>query len=309
MPPRSSTFRDVALAAALVAASTFAATSARAQACCAGTGALTPGRLAGHEAGLVGLQARAGSVYGGFDSAGTFTGSPAGTTEHGFEEALFGATRFARRGQVAVFAPLVQTRRATPTSGPELGGGLGDVNASARWDFVSAGERRPLPGVGLLAGVTLPTGKPPEASTRTLATNATGVGALQGNAGVAVEQTYGHFLVNVTGVVALRAPRTARGIRTALGPQITVLAGTAYSFDNDAAIGVLASFTVETPASVDGVTVPGSGRRLFRLSGAGTYPLDDRWRLQATPFVDLPFFGQNQPSQAGLSFGVIRSWS
>lgn len=313
MRPRSSRSRRgrVALAAAAFVVASAATGAARAQACCAGTGALTPGRLAMHERGLVGLQLKAGDVFGSYDSSGTYRRSPSGTSELDFEEALFAATRFFGKGQVVAFAPLVQTRRATPTAGPELGGGLGDVNAAARWDFTLAGEHRILPGIGVLAGVTLPTGKPPEASTRPLATNATGVGALQGNLGVAVEQTFGHWLVNLTAVGSMRAPRSARGVRTTLGPQLTLLAGTAYSFDNDAALGLLAAFTVEGEATVEGQTAEGSGRRLLRLTGAGTWPLDDRWRLQGSPFLDVPIpsLGTNQPTQVGLTLGVIRSWS
>ena len=40
--------------------------------------------------------------------------------------------------------PLVETRRTTP-SDAELGGGIGDLNASVRYDFVYAAEARYVP--------------------------------------------------------------------------------------------------------------------------------------------------------------------
>ena len=48
--------------------------------------------------------------------------------------------------------------------------------------------------VSALAGITFPTGKPPEEEGNT------GTGAYQFNVGLAIEQTFGPWLVNATGV-------------------------------------------------------------------------------------------------------------
>jgi len=307
MSRRSSRFPELALLAALA----LAPREARAQACCAGSSALTPGRLAVHETALVGGQVRAGYGYGSFDGGGHYASNPAGAGEVDLEQDVFGALRVLGRGQVALLVPVVETWRQTRSTGGELGGGIGDVNASARWDFVHAGEYAVMPGVGLLAGVTFPTGKPPEEADNRLATDATGVGAWQGNVGLAIEQSWKSWLVNVTGILAARTPRTVQGIRSELGTQITTLAAVAYSFEDDSALALVGSYAFEGDATIDDVSAPGSGRRLLRVSLAGTHPLSDALRLQGSLFVDppIPQVGQNQSTTVGLTFAAIRSWN
>lgn len=281
---------------------------ARAQACCAGGSAVTPARLEPHEEALVGAQLRAGGVPGSYDSSGRFTGNPSGASEFDFEQDLFGALRVLRRGQVALLVPLVETQRQTQRDGGHLGGGIGDVNGSVRYDFVSAGESRYVPGIALLAGVTLPTGKAPESATAPLAVDATGIGAWQVNGALAVEQIFGPWLVNATGIVAKRTPRFGQ----TLGTQVTVLAAGAYTFENDAAIALSASYAFEGDATgSDGVTVPESSRHITTLTLSLLWPLGDWWRVFGGIYVEPPVqgFGSNQPSVSGFTFTVIRSWS
>ncbi len=218
-------------------AASLAPARAWAQACCAGGIAVTPGRLLPHESALVGAQLKAGFLPGSYDTGGHFVPSASGTTEYDFEEDLIGSIRFAPRGQLSLFVPLVETRRATPQDGAFFGGGLGDVNASVRYDFIGAGEHDVIPGVALLAGVTRPTGTPPDAATPPLAVDATGVGALQGNMALALEQTYGPWLVDATGIVAGRGSRKGE----TLGTQVTLLAAAAYNFRSGAALGLSAA--------------------------------------------------------------------
>src|SRR5580704_6291737 len=116
-------------ACALLVFSAIAAvpSRARAQACCAGGSAVTPGRLELHEMALVGTQLHAASVLGSYDAGGHFVAPPPGATEFDFEEDLFAALRVLRRGQVALLVPLIETQRQTTVNGGHLGGGVGDV--------------------------------------------------------------------------------------------------------------------------------------------------------------------------------------
>src|ERR1700728_1841487 len=86
---------------------------ARAQACCAGGSAVTPGRLEAHEDALVGTELRAASVIGSYQ-LGDYRASPPGTPEYDFEEDVFGAVRFLRKAQVALLVPIDETYRRTP---------------------------------------------------------------------------------------------------------------------------------------------------------------------------------------------------
>jgi hypothetical protein len=305
----SSSARLVGLGFALALA--MAGRRANAQACCAGSGAVTPGRLAVHEDALVALQARAADVYGSFDHGGHYGTPPSGSTEQDFEQDVIGALRlpFLDRAQVALLAPLVETRRSA-RSVSEFGAGLGDVNFSARYDFVYAGHYQWLPGIAALAGVTFPTGRPPESATNALATDATGIGAFQGNLGIAAEQNFGAWLVTAYGIVAKRAPRTTEGIRTTLGTQWTGLVAVAYALPGDYAVAVSAAYTAEGNADVQGIEAPGTARRIPVIGLTGVAPVTERFRLQGglSGNPPIPTLGKNQPATIGVMVTGLYAW-
>lgn len=296
------------LALAALAAAGTSSSRAQAQACCAGGSAVTPARLELHEQALAGVELRAGGALGAYDPGGHYLRNPSGDTELDFEQDLFGAVRFLRRGQFALLVPLVETQRQTQQDGGHIGGGIGDVNASVRYDFVVAGESYYVPGIALLAGATLPTGTAPESATAPLAVDATGIGAWQANVALALEQTFGPWLVNATGIAA---KRTARFGQT-LGTQVTLLAAGAYTFDNDAAVALTAAYAFEGDATAsDGTSVAESSKRLTTFSLSVLWPINDLWRLSGGLYVEPPItgLGSNQPSVSGLTLTVIRSWS
>jgi hypothetical protein len=278
-----------------------------AQACCAGGSAITPGRLAMHEDALVGVQEKASSVLGSYDLGGQYHPQLPGDTELDFEQDLFAAVRLLQRGQLALLVPLVETRRATPSLGAQFGGGIGDINVSGRYDFVAAGESHVVPGIALLAGVTLPTGRSPEDAAPPLLSNATGIGAYQLNAALALEQIYGPWLINATGIVA---KRTDHGGET-LGTQVTLLFAGAYVFDNDAAVALSASYAFEGDATRGGADLPDSAKAISTLTLSGLWPINDTWRILGGVFLNPPAtsFGANQTGGAGLTYTLIRSWS
>jgi hypothetical protein len=269
---------------------------------------VTPGRLEVHENALVGLQVKAAAVVGSYATDGRFVASGAGDSEQDFEQDLLGAVRWSRRGQAALLVPLVETRRATRPDGSHFGGGIGDVNLGARYDFVLAGESLYVPGVALLAGITFPTGRPVELSTPPLAVDATGVGAFQGNVALALEQTFGSWLVNATGIVAARTPRFGE----TLGTQVTFLAAGAYTFANDMALALAASYAFEGDATTSGgADVASSSKRLTTVTLSGMWPFADGWRLLGGVFVEPPVdaLSSDQTSSTGLTLTVIRSWT
>ena len=302
-------------ASAVVLVSPVAAeTVAHAQACCAGSGAVTPGRLALHETALVGTSLRAGLVTGAYDGDGHYHPLPARASEQDFEQDVFGAVRVVDRGQLAALVPFVATRRtASGTTG--AGGGLGDVNFAARYDFTLAGASRVIPGVAVLAGLTVPSGRPADSPRAgTLAAGATGIGAYQINVGLALEQTFGPWLVGVSGIYAQRTARTvgegASEVHERLAPQWTALAVAAYVFPSEIALAASASCTVEGDATIGGASDDESARRLPVFSLSGVVPLSDRLRLQGALFDDLPIstLGAGQSAAAGLTFTLIGSW-
>jgi len=289
-------------------AATLAPALARAQACCAGGSAVTPGRLEPHEWALVGIQLRAGDVFGSYEPGGRYVASPSADSEFDLEQDLFGAVRVLGRGQVALLVPLLETLRATPQDGSHFGGGIGDVNLGARYDFVLAGQSQYVPGIALLGGATFPTGTAVESSTAPLAVDTTGIGAFQGNVALALEQTFGPWLVNATGMLAARTPRFGE----TLAPQGTLLGAGAYTFPNDAAAVLALSYAFEGDATrSNGTAIVGSAKRLTTATASVLWPLSDAWRLVGGLFLNPPFssFGASQVATGGLTITVIRSWS
>jgi len=284
----------------------FAPTEAKAQACCAAASAVTPARLSLHERWLAGLELRAQGVLGAYGAEGGFVSVPDGASEQGFTASLLAAARVTRRLQLAGVVPWQETRRVAPERG-EVGGGFGDVNVGARYDFVHEHEYRRWPGVAVLVGTSLPTGRAPERAKKSLATDATGIGAVQMHAAVALEKRFGHWLVGATGLVAQRLPRTVDGLSTTLGTQVSALANVSYLFPNLAAAALSAAWSREGDATIDQVLAPNTGRTALQLAAAGVYPLSSRVRLQGSVFVTPPaaFFGANQNAVAGGSVAAL----
>ena len=188
-----------------------------------------------------------------------------------------------------------------------MGGGIGDTNASIRYDFIRAGESSRIPGLALLGGLTIPTGRSPDAAVAPMAVDATGIGAFQGSLAVADEQALGAWLVNATAIVAKRLPHGGE----TLGTQWTFLTAVAYTFPTDQALALSASYSFEGDASAaNGSAIASSSRSLTTVMLSGLWPVTDSWRLQATASVEPPIggVGTNQPASSGVSVTTIHSW-
>jgi hypothetical protein len=289
---------------------------ALAQACCAGASTLTPARLTALEDAAVGLQLQFAAITGSFDGNRHYIPNPAGASEQDFAENIFGTVRFLKRGQVSLLVPFVQTRR-TFAGAPgqpedvEFGGGIGDINLGARWDFLLAKETKYWPGVAVLAGVTFPTGKAVD-QVQGSSTEATGIGAFQATAGAALEQAYGHILVNLTGLISQRFERHVGSIAETLGPQFSGLGAVGWAFHYNQGIAAIISYTGEGNAVFNAQSVPGSGRAATNVGFSGGTPLwDDDWRFQGSVTYALPFdgLGRAQPVGLTLTASILRAFS
>jgi hypothetical protein len=286
-----------------------AAGAARAQACCAGAAAITPGRLILHERALAGTEVRGSVLTGSHAADGAFRAAPSGTSEWDFEQDVFGSLALTERAQASVLVPFLESARRSPTTGSEFGGGLGDVNASVRYDFVWSHEYRYVPGLALLAGVTLPTGRAPESAKQPLGSDATGLGAVQANLGVAAERSFGAWFADAALLVAKRFDRTAHGVRSGLATQFTGIAAGGYAWPQTSA-ALAVTYAAEGDASLDGANVPSSAKRELRLTSSVTTSLSDTLRLRGGVFLDAPLdgLGQNEPDALGLSATFVKSF-
>ena len=310
---RLSRFAEAAVAAAAIAVAVVAwPAPAWGQACCAGGSLVTPTRLAPYEDVGLGLQLRARGNLGLFDASGRYVA--ASSAEQGFEQQLAASFRLARRTQAGVLVPFIQTRRAV--SGlDEWGGGLGDTSVTLRHELVFASDTVYWPGVALLAGVGLPTGTPVDRASRPLATDATGTGAFDLTAGLALEQTFGAWYLAASSWLTTRRDRdvaVAGGghVTQSYGLRSTTLAAAGYVFASEAAVAGYVSFFDEGDARVDGAAQPASRRRLTTVGAAAVLPVAETWRVQGAVFADLPWapFGRNQLAGVGAAAAVVRIW-
>jgi hypothetical protein len=316
-------FSSCILSCALVLAISYPR-AARAQACCVGATTISPARLALHEDGLVGLQIRTNAATGSFDAGGGYVPSPASSGEVDLEQDLVGALRVFPQLQLAVLLPLIETWRKVPgqptSSAKDLrlpqsavGGGFGDLNLSLRYDAFLPGELGLFPGIALLAGVTIPTGTPPDrtSSPSRLATDSTGLGAVQAAGGVALEDVYlGHLLVNMTALITQRMSRSVDGVSETLGLQVSAALAVGWIFQGGAGLAAIARYESEGDANVNGALDAGSGKRATSFGLVGGVPIASGWRLQGSLIDVLPIsgLGRNQTAGVGLTAALLWAW-
>src|SRR5690606_12688767 len=159
---------------------------------------LTPVRLDLHERALVGVQAGASVQHGSFDNSADYRAIPSDASDVEFRQTLFGTVAPLERLQVSALVPWLETRPAAAGAPAEWGMGVGDASLMVRGEPIRLREYTDVPALALLGSVIAPTGTSPEAATRLLGSDATGAGAWRLGGGVALEQTYGAFLLNLT---------------------------------------------------------------------------------------------------------------
>lgn len=298
------------MALVLPALVTATETSAHAQACCIAPGAAGAARLAPYETVLVGVDARAQSPAGTFDTAGRFRSTPAGSRELTLEQSVFGTVRVLSHGQLTLTVPFVETMRRTSGSSAS-GGGPGDVRVAARWDLVDADDARPAPGLAVIGGVVAPTGTPPERASDALGAGATGTGAVQGWGGLSVEQAWGPWLTLATATVTMRSEREIGTTRLALPPRWSAGLLGAHAWTSGIALAAGASYALEGRASVDGITVAGSARRALTTTVALQIPAGPLGRIVGSVYATPPLPGASagEAAPVGVSVAVIRPWS
>jgi hypothetical protein len=263
-----------------------------------------------HELALIGLQAHFTSNTGSFNALGNYVAKPDSASELDFEQDIVGAIQITSHAQAAFLLPWLETMRKE--SGiSELGGGIGDINLGGRYDFTFARDSAYLPGIAALAGITLPTGRAPDQAKNQLTTDATGIGAVQASLGIALEHLVdNHLLLNLTGVLSQRFPRTANGVSETLGLQFAGSFAAGYVLDSGASVALIAHLEQERHAIIDGTVAPGTARRSTSLSLSGSLPLGSQWRAQAAlvSFLPVAGLGMNQTAGLGMTLTVIMAW-
>lgn len=293
----SSTETPLRLGLLVALALAFLPRAAEAQACCAGAAAGQLGRLALHEEALVGLDLRAFRTQGAFGDDAIFRATEVEALQ--FEQSLLATVRLGHPAQLGVVLPLVQSYARTRREAG-FGGGVGDVQLQARYDFTFAGQSLSVPGIALVGGLVLPTGRALEETTHPLGVEATGRGAFRASGGLGLEQSFGAAFAQIVGAFTYDAPRSAGG-RT-----YDARWGTSASF----VLGASLPSELTLALSARHEAEPEAPRRGWRFGLAAGLPLAD-WRFQGGVFGDAPFdgFGRNENARLGLHFALMRIWT
>jgi hypothetical protein len=262
-----------------------------------------PGRLQLFEDAAVAVGFRLVDQYGSFDASGRYSGQPSGASEVDLEQDVLGTLRVWRRGQVGILIPLVETHYADGMSS-DLGGGIGDIALSGRWDFSQPGDSA-IPGIGVVAGVTFPTGTPIESSSPS---GVTGIGAWQLSGGVSVEQVFGQIFTGVTALASKPFSRTVGGIDSQLGMRYSVIGAGGYVFDKGQALIATLTLLASGDSEINGHTQSNSGERQLTAGIAVGLPIALTWRVRGTLFSDLPAAGQNHLAGFGFTLLLLHAW-
>jgi hypothetical protein len=190
------------------------------------------------------------------------------------------------------------------------GAGVGDASVGARWALLRDDERWRIPGVSLLAGVVLPTGRPPEQAGDPLAAGATGAGALQLSGGVQVERTWGPWLATAYATLTARAPRQVNGVTSQLAPRLSTGVVGGFAWQSGAAWSFGVAYAAEGDAWMSGESVPGSGNRSLTLSTALQVRVLEEARAVLSAFAapPVPSTSAGNPAYVGGSASCVLGW-
>ena len=284
--------------------------SALGQACCAGGQAVTPIRLGDFERGAVGLVLRTVGGLGSVDAYGKWQAATPGTQDINLEQDLLAAVRVTKRVQVALTLPWLEMARRVPGVPWSLGQGLGDIDLAARADVLRLDDARPWPAVAVIAGVTMPTGRPADQSKRPLASDVTGTGAWQMRAALVLERQWQPWLLQVAGAMTWATPRTVGELRSQQGLSGSVTAALVRELPLDLFASLSASWLGSGAARLNGEALADSERSLWSAAAALMWQTSAVLRVHGglTTQLPLPGLSQNATVSLGGVLGAVYVW-
>jgi hypothetical protein len=279
---------------------------AGAAACCVSSSVGLP-RLRIWEDAAGGLTGAYSWAPGYWDQDATWRGFE-GYGEREWRLSAWGLARVHKRVQLYALVPFVINDREGATR-QEPDAGLGDVAAAVRYELANVGELGHWPGIALSLGVTAPTGRAIEDSASQLAADTTGRGAWVIAPALVLEQVWGGRFLQATlgGTIPLPRERSDNHQTSRFGPGVQL--GLAAGFEAVPGKLVLAGMiraSYETSLSMDGRTVPNSGRADTGVGVSVAWDVGERWTVTAGVDVGLLFsgLGDNQPGRVAGSLGL-----
>lgn len=291
------TSRAANLLASMVIASIAIPRSARAD-CCFSTTATTTARLATWERGAAVLSTAYVRELGFYSSTARAVPLGTGVSDQQLRFDLTGLVRVTDELTLSLLVPLAMNARASGEQSA-LGGGLGDIGVGVRYDLLQFDHSK-RPGLALVGGVAVPTGRAAEAAERALAVDATGKGTAVFSLGVSSELAWEPWFVRADLMAGIPIPTQASGEWRWLSPtlDLTLMGGvraTKHLF-----FSVSARFGAQLPTAVQA-----AGYDMALGAGIAVKP-DTQWALIANVTTSLfaPGAGMNRNAPLAASLAV-----
>ncbi|MBI5511588.1 MAG: hypothetical protein HY903_22760 [Deltaproteobacteria bacterium] len=282
--------------------------AAWAAACCMSAAVFGVGRLKTWEELSVGTRFTYSSTVGTWDPEGLWLRNPIGYSESESRADLFAIYRLAERWQVSALLPGLRTVRDV---GAEhgAGGGLGDGQASVRFEPVGFGEYPLLPAIGVTATVQLPTGRRVEDSSAPLDAGATGRGAWGASLSAEVEKVFfGDYFARADLGFTYYLPFTRSDLqqRQTYGPTVAGALSCGMTLVDVVALGLMASYAYDAPYKLDGAVIDASAAATPAVGVNLSWNIDDHWTLlgAAGTAIFASRVGMNRPGRLSAGLGL-----
>ena len=297
-----------ALAAAASALAIAHAQPAHAAPCCISATSFGVGRLLIWEDFAVGVQLGHSRYLGEYDASGVLRLNPARYHEGLSQIQPWAIVRASKRIQVEGWVPLLLNDR-TSDGTRQVAGGLGDVSAAGRFEFVGVGEVLGFPSFAVTLGATAPTVRRVEQTSPPLFAGTTGRGAWAGS--IAIESEYARmpWFVRLDAGASFSLPftRPDTGQRQLYGPVVRVGLSAGREVVRDVAvIAVAAQSEIEGNTRLDGAVVPGSVAYSLSVAASLSWRVGDHWTLVGglNNSVWPSHLAKNRDAQIGFTFGA-----
>jgi hypothetical protein len=201
---------------------------------------------------------------------------------------------------------LVTTKSAGGTD--ESGYGIGDTQVGLRFEPIGSGEITGVPGIAMVGGMTMPSGRAHSEVGRSLATDITGRGAWVLSASVILEAARMRwFVLGGAGVTYSFEQDTVLAGHTAQlgrGFQATVLSGVEVAPKWIASI--LVHYTYEGDVKYDGASVPRSQTHDTGVGPAVAFQWTPNWTVQIglDTAIYVNNMGKNHDGRFAATLGI-----
>ena len=289
----------------LAATLLLAPAAAHAAACCLSTSAFGAGRLAAWEDAAAGIQLGYASNGGRFGDDGTFAGNR-DYEEREARATAFAIIRLARDWEAGVRVPWVFGARASGDV-DETGNGIGDLSFALRWDAIQPGK---LPGLAVVAGASLGTGRSTGDTEQVLGADVTGRGDSVFSLGVSLEKAWQPWFVRLDAAALLPLARDEGDHQLRAGPGAEVLFGGGVELGAGVVVSLVPRLRWHADTTRDGFRAPASSSLEITVGPSLAWDFSEHWTLQLGADTGLPLdgLGRNRPLLTAASVGFRRGF-